>query len=248
MPALADLVWAAPTEDAHNHDYGITPIEYHDDTAHVVVQVPGIGDSGSGMVELIHTVPLYILPAISILLIVATLWQARHAVFDNTSSMTWRERWSWKRIAHNRQEKSHRSFSENYASDTKVLAVVAIIPMVIWLIVGLSGALTSDSFSQKEMDSIAAALRKKMDNEGVKLFQGTVPSSEVVAVYDSGTYAEEPFVCQVRKTDPARFNYDTGAVDASCLLHRTDITPNAPWITFPNVTRGSTSPSTTPSG
>lgn len=239
---------------AHPEEPDIPPVIYdRDDTQHVQVHVPDIGDSGNSMIELVHTWGLYLLPLLSLIIIGLAVWNTRETAFVSRKALRKKVGKEFTRPAKPgrkagpsqmreydrkvRERRTHITAKVDAiraeSSDSKVIMAVGTIPLLIWLFIGASPVLVNEDFSTEETDKIASSLEEKWGVGGITIVQGVVPSSEVTETLTPG-YGVHPIVCQVSKS-AGRFDYSTATVDASCVYSRNDLTPAVPWVDFPNV-------------
>lgn len=182
------------------------PVQYSDDSQHVFVQIPDINPSRTpgfvnNWVELFTTYGLWILPAVSLVILVVAFLHAKNA----------------------------RS-SDGSIGDNKIIMAVSAIPLLIWLALGFFGATTSDEFTIDELNAIQTATRADWNKTDVALSQGKVESAQLVNYLHKN--GNGPVACNTVKSD---FDFSTNTAELSCIYSKLDVTPNIPWVTFPNI-------------
>lgn len=120
--------------------------------------------------------------------------------------------------------------SDGSMGENKIIMTVSTIPMLIWLALGFFGATTSDEFTIDELNAIQTATRADWNKTDVALSQGKVESAQLVNYLHKN--GNGPVACNTVKSD---FDFSTNTAELSCIYSKLDVTPNIPWITFPNI-------------
>lgn len=116
--------------------------------------------------------------------------------------------------------------------ESRVIAAVGLFPLIIWLIIVGSGALTSDKFSDEEMSRIKESAIETL-GPGTEVIQREIESTEIIQFFEQrADRGEKPVLCHADKRDFRRSDH---MMVLRCITDRLDITPGVWWITFPNL-------------